>query len=90
MIVQELFNSQVCTVNATTSLIAAGNSGSFGGFLCTTAGNFTLTDASGTVIIPQMAVTSTYFVPGGILSNNGLKVVSSGGCVGTVYYGPNA
>jgi hypothetical protein len=87
MIVQELYGYKALGVNSTTTLSAATTGTSaFGGFLCTTAGNFNLKDASGTDIIPAIGVVVGQFVPAGIACPAGMQVVLSGGAVGTAYF----
>lgn len=86
MIVQELYNYAPLAANSTTTLIAT--NGCFGGFICTTAGNFLLQDAAGNTIIAAVGVTPGQFICGGIACPGGVKVVLSGGAVGTAYWAP--
>lgn len=87
MIVQEIFNPKALSANSTTTIFPAGSVCSFGGFYCTTAGTFELQDASGADIIAAHSVAAAGFVVGGCICANGLKVVLSGGCAGTIYFG---
>lgn len=90
MIVQELYNPAQCAANATTSIIGLNILCSFGGFICTTGGSVIIQDASGNVIIPSVTLTAGQLLPAGIQCSNGLKVVTSGGCVGVALFGTNA
>jgi hypothetical protein len=79
--VQELYDY----LRVTATAVLASGSSNFGGFICTTAGNFTLQDASGNDIISAIAVTPGQFVCGGIACPFGMKVVLTAGAIGTVY-----
>jgi hypothetical protein len=79
--VQELYDYSVLAANSTTTLAAG--SCSFGGFICTTAGNFALNDASNNPIIAAIGVVVGQQILGGIACPFGAKVVLSGGAAGT-------
>lgn len=86
-IVQELFNSKALAANSTTTIFAANTMCSFSGFYCSAAGTVEIRDASDAVIIAAHAIPVTGFVVGGCICPNGLKIVLSGGCAGTTYFG---
>jgi hypothetical protein len=79
--VQEVYVPVVLAANSTTTLAAG--SCVFGGFICTTAGNFTLQDASGNTIIAAIGVVVGQQILGGIDCAFGAKIVLSGGAAGT-------
>jgi hypothetical protein len=83
--VQEIYDYTLLGVNSTTTF--SQGSSVFGGFLCTTAGNFNLKDAANNDIIPAIAVVVGQFVTGGIACPAGMKIVLSGGAIGTLYSG---
>ena len=86
MIVQELYTPKPLAVNSSTVIYPANSVCAFGGFICTTAGNFNLQDASGTDIIPAIGVTAGQQVGMSCVCSNGMKVVLSGGCIGTLFH----
>lgn len=87
IVVQEVYNPKPLGANTTTTVFPAGSVCSFGGFYCTAAGTFELQDAASTDIIAAHALVVGGFVIGGCVCGNGLKVVLSGGCAGTLYFG---
>ena len=85
--VQEIYEYLALGVNFSAT-VSNTTTGVFGGFICTTAGNFTLQDASGNTIIAAMALVVGQNVLGALLCPQGLKVVLSAGCAGTLLYLP--
>jgi hypothetical protein len=87
MVVQEVYNPQPLAANSTTTIFAG--PGAFGGFLCTTAGQFTLQDASGSTLIATVSLSAGQMLPVGFVCGNGAKVLLAAGCAGTALYSPN-
>jgi hypothetical protein len=83
MNVQEIFDYK--RVNASATLFTG--TGILGGFLCSTAGNVTVTDASDVDIVSTIAVVAGQFVPMPFACGNGAKCVLAGGCIGTFAIG---
>ena len=87
MVVQEVYNPQVLAANSST-LVFTGP-GAFGGFLCTSAGQFTLQDASGAPLIATVSLSAGQMLPAGFVCGNGARVILATGCAGTALYSPN-